>query len=59
MFGHIFDFDDGDMIFGTGGDMGIDSDGHMMTRVSDNMSMDLETGDLHFTSCWDDEDEDN
>ena len=37
----FFDYDDGD--FG-------------MT-ISDNMAMDMDSGELHFVSSWDDEDE--
>ncbi len=51
----VFDFDDGDFIF-TSGDTGFDSDGDMMMRMGDNMAMDMETGELHFTSGWDDDD---
>ena len=32
----IFDLEDGDFIFGSG-DTGFDSDGHMMSRMSDKM----------------------
>ena len=40
--------------------MAIDSDGNMMMRMSDNMAMDLDSGDIHIISSWsnDDEDED-
>ena len=53
----IFDVDDGDFIFSTG-DIGFDSDGDMMMRLSDNMAMDMDSGDLHFVSSWSDEDDD-
>ena len=26
-------------------------------RMGDNMSLDMDTGELHFTSCWKDKDE--
>lgn len=51
----IFDLNDGDFIFSSG-DTGFDSDGNMMMRMSDNMAMDMETGELHMVSGWDDED---
>ena len=54
----IFDMVDGDYIFSTSGNMGFDSDGNMMTRISDNMAMDMDSGELHFVSSWDDDDED-
>lgn len=40
----------------TGG-VAFDSDGDMMIRMSDHMAMDLDSGDIHFTSSWEDEDE--
>ena len=61
--GPIFDINDGDFIFGDD-DFGFDSDGHMMVGMGDNMMMDMETGDIHFTSggsdnnIWDDEEDD-
>ena len=52
---------DGDFIFGDG-NLGFDSEGHMMMGMGDNMSMDMETGDIHFTTggfnSWDDGDDD-
>lgn len=54
----IFDLEDGDFIFGSG-DTGFDSDGHMMSRMSDNMAFDLDTGEIHMVLGWDDDDEDD
>lgn len=48
----IFDYDDGDFIYQTSGNMGIDSDGDLHMRMGDNMSMDMDTGELHFNSDW-------
>ena len=60
--GPNFDINDGDFIFGDD-DLGFDSDGHMMMGMGDNIMMDMETGDIHFTiggsSVWDDEDEED
>lgn len=53
----IFDYDDGDFVFQTSDNMGIDSDGNIHIRMGDNMAMDMETGELHFTSGWDDDDD--
>lgn len=65
MIGPIFDFEDGDFIFQSGDNMGFDSQGHIHMRVGDNMSIDMESGQMHMTSSWrnnssiwDDEDED-
>jgi len=35
-----------------------DSDGNMMMRMSENMAMDMDSGELHFTSNWSDEEDD-
>ena len=53
-----FDINDGDFIFGSG-DTGFDSNGHMMHNMGGGMAMDMETGDLHFVSGWDDDDDDD
>ena len=52
----IFDMNDGDFIFSSG-DIGIDSDGDMMMRMSDNMAMDMDSGEIHFVSSWNDDDD--
>jgi len=54
----IFDLEDGDFIFSTSGHLGFDSDGNMMMRMSDNMAMDMDSGDIHFTSSWDNDEDD-
>ena len=58
MKGPIYDYENGDYIFGTSEDMGISSDGHMMMSMSDNMAMDMDTGEMHMVSGWDDDDDD-
>ena len=32
-------------------------DGNMMMRVGDNMAMDMDSGELHMVSGWDDDDD--
>ena len=54
----IFDLEDRDFIFSTSGNLGFDSDGNMMMRMSDNMAMDMDSGDIHFTSSWDNDEDD-
>lgn len=51
----IFDFNDGDFILSSSGDIGFDSDGDMMLRMSDNMAMDMDSGELHIVSSWDED----
>ena len=57
---NIFDYNDGDFIMSSSGNLGIDSNGDLNMRMGDNMSMDLDTGELHINSGWrnDDSDED-
>ena len=54
----FFDHDDGDFGFKLSDTMGMDSDGNMMMRVGDNMALDMDSGELHFVSGWDDDDDD-
>ena len=54
----IFDYDDGDFIYQTSAYMGIDSDGDIHMKIGDNMSMDMDTGELHFNSGWKNYDDD-
>lgn len=53
---HFFDYDDGDFAYTVSDNMAIDSDGNMMMRMGD---MDMDSGDIHFISSWDNEDEDD
>ena len=54
----IFDHNDGDFLFGKAGNIAFDSDGDMMMRMGDNMAMDMDIGELHIVSGWDNDDED-
>ena len=53
----FFDVDDGDFGFQMSDTMGMDSDGNMMMCVGDNMAMDMDSGELHMVSGWDDDDD--
>lgn len=54
----IFNFTKSEVLFDSDDDMAMDTEGHIYVRVSDDCAMDLESGELHFTSDWDnDEDE--
>lgn len=55
----IFNYDNGDYIWPTSDNMGIDSNGDLHMRMSDNMSLDMNTGKMHFTSGWLDDDDDD
>ncbi len=52
---HFLDFDDGDFVFTVSDSMAMDSDGHMMMRMGNNMAMDMDSGDLHIVSGWSDD----
>ena len=53
----FMDMEDGDLCFTTSGNMAMDSEGHMMMRMGDNMAMDMDLGELHMVSSWDDDDD--
>ena len=53
----FFDYDDGDFLFAVSDNMAMDSVGDLMVRMSDNTVLDLNSGDLHFISSWEDEDD--
>lgn len=55
---NFFDYDDGDFVHTFSNNMAIDSDGHMLMCMGNNMAIDMETGDLHFISGWDDDEND-
>jgi len=55
----IFLYDDGDFIFHTFGNMGIDSDGDLYMRMGDNLAMNMDTGELHLNSGWKKEDDED
>ncbi|MBR3814970.1 MAG: hypothetical protein IKK38_14005 [Spirochaetaceae bacterium] len=48
----IFDFSKGGSIMPMNDNMGMDNDGNLHMRVGDNCSMDMNNGELHFTSSW-------
>ncbi len=50
--GNIFDFNDGDFIFSTSGNLGIDTNGDLNMRMGDHTSIDLNTGELHLNTGW-------
>lgn len=54
---HFMDMEDGDICFSTSNNMAMDSEGHMMMRMGDSMAMDMDSGELHMVSNWDDDDD--
>lgn len=55
----IFDYESGALIHGLSDRMGMDSDGDLMMRLSDHMAMDMDSGELHMTSRWPSEEEED
>lgn len=53
----FFDYDDGDFGFTISDNMAVDSNGDMMMRLSDDMALDMDSGDIHFTSSWNNDDD--
>ena len=53
----FFDVFKGKFGFKISDTMGMDSDGNMMMRVGDNMAMDMNSGEMHMVSGWDDDDD--
>ena len=53
----FFDYDDGAFAHTISDNMAMDSEGHMMMRMGDNMAMDMDSGELHMVSSWNDDDE--
>ena len=56
---HFFDYNDGNFAHTISGNMAIDSDGDLLMRMGNNMAMDMDSGDLHFISCWSDDSNDD
>ena len=59
MNGPSIDFNDNDFIFHTSDHAGIGSDGNVYVRTGDNMAVDLNSGEIHVTSDWTDENSTN
>ncbi len=55
---HFFDYDDGDFAHTLSDNIAIDSNGNLMTRVGDNMAMDMDSGELHIVSGWPNDEDD-
>lgn len=55
----VYDYEDSDFILNTSGNIGFDSNGDMMMRISDNMAVDLDSGEMHIVSSWTTDDEDD
>ncbi len=54
----IFDLDSWEPMFRVSDGLAIDAKGRFSMRMGENMAMDMETGELHFTTPWTSEDGD-
>ena len=54
----FFFFFYGDFGYQLSDEMGMDSDGNLMMNMGGGMAMDMDSGDLHIVSGWDDDDDD-
>lgn len=48
----IFDLDKWEPMFPIGNGMAVDSEGNFKIRMGDSMAMDMDTGELSFTTPW-------
>lgn len=53
---HFFDYENGSFGMSLSGNMLIDSDGDLMMKMSDNMAMDMDYGELHLISSFGEDD---
>lgn len=48
----IFEFDTCDPLLPVSDSMAVGMNGHIRMRFSENMAMDMNTGEMHFTTPW-------
>ena len=53
----LFDYSDSDIAYSVSDNMAINSNGDYLMRMGDDMAMDMQTGELHMTSNWPEDDE--
>ena len=53
----LFDYSDSDIACSVSDNMAINSKGDYLMRMGDDMAMDMQTGELHMTSNWSEDDE--
>lgn len=52
----IYDYDGMGPMFRISEDMAVDSDGHNYRRMGNRMAVNMDTGEMHYTSSWDSDD---
>ena len=58
MTGPFIDFNDGDLGLPLSDNLAIDSEGHTLMKMSENMAVDVDNGDVHLISGWLSDDKD-
>ena len=53
----FFDYEDGDFATPISDNMAIDSDGNVLMKLGENMAVDVESGNVHLKSSWNNEDD--
>lgn len=53
----ICDMNNGDFLIETSDNTAMNSEGNMMIRLSDNAAMDMNSGEIHCVSSWNDEED--
>lgn len=56
MWKHFFDFSNGDLIFPFSDYLAMGLGGDLFLRTSDHTAIDMDSGDLHITSGWEKDD---
>lgn len=54
---HFFDYENGSFGMSLSDNLLMNSDGDLMIKMSDNMAMDMDSGELHIISSFGDDDE--
>ncbi len=54
----LYDFESGEIAHIISENMAIDGKGKLLIRMGDNMAMNMDTGNIHIVSDWDDDDDD-
>ena len=55
----FFDYEDGDIVHSISDNIAIDSVGNMMMRISEHLAVDMDSGNIHYTSSWDTNEDDD
>ena len=55
----IIDFNCNSPVLPIPDNMGVDMNGNMHMRISDNMAVDVRTGEVHFTTPWKNQEDDH